>query len=476
MIASTTGVVLGAVKTHEYGQNGVKCAAIIVGVFGFSGMIGSAAVIWLILTGRRERARLEKRWAEDERAKEASCLRERRSERRLRQVIMDRERSLSRGRSRGQDRDLNARHAVSPIPSFRAMTPASTSPTRSPDHKSQPVSKRVRFPWPSPMDVSDDFSDDDLDDAIDLKKNLETLQGIKQEINQGINRAFNDEIAQEAGKEFYQKQNHGIDDSCVDSRDKDKYNGSHEEQGKAPATRNLRISASTAFEDLDPLDTDCDKNDKREIPVPARTVRSKFSLPFHHPNPLPTPPESRHTSPTPLNTTSTYINPSSTHPYPTAPGLYNYLRYPGAPKHTPLHSLTAHSDNNLASSKSNSQGDTIITPPPPTYRIHGWGDGGLGSEQSDDNFRAMLDVADDAGSEDERDRQLRRQRSQERVEQWANSFHEEAVGEDREEKGKRLREAVEKGLRRVATRKKVRREANVGAGGRRKGWRDGYDG
>lgn len=470
LTALTAAIVLGAVKAHENGQNGVKCAAIIVGVFGFSGMLGSAAVIWLIMTGRKERARLEKRWADDERAKEASCLRERRSEQRLRQVIRSRERSLSRGRSRVQDHDRNSRPAVSKIPSFRAMTPASTSPMRTPDHNTQPMSKRRRSPWPRPMDISDDG---DLDNATDLEKNLETLQGIQQRISQGTSREIHYKIKRETSKENIQKKNHGNDDEGLNRRDKDKNDGSHGQQGMAPARRNLRVSASTIFGDSDPSDTNSGENYKGEIVIPTQTARSKVSLPFHNPNPLPTPPESGHTSPTPLDTASTYISPSSTDTH--SSGLYNYLRYPLAPKTPPLHPAPAHS-NNLAPSDSNTQDDAIMTPLPLQHRIYGWGDGGLGSEQSDDNFRAMLDVADDAGSEDERDRQIRKQKSRERVEQWASSFDEDGGGEDREEKGKRLREAVERGLRRVATRKKVRREANIGVEGRRKGVRDGYGG
>ena len=434
LVALTAAIILGAVKAHESGQNGVKCAAIIVGVFGFSGMIGSAAVIWLILTGRKERARLEKRWADDERAKEANCIRERRSERRLRQVIRNRERSLSRSRSRGEDRGRNTRPAFAKAPSFRAMTPASTSPTQMPDHKTQPMSKRTRSPRPSPIDVSDDNDDD---------TNHETNQDATQETNQ--------------------EKSHENSNIRNDNWDKDENDGGYNKERKAPAMRNLRVSASTTFEDLDALDSEKDEKDEREIAsrpniaIPEKIVRSKVSLPLNDTKPLPALPESGHTSPIPLNTTSTYINSSSTGPHPTAPGLYNPLRYPPF-EQTPMHPATMHSNN---PAPPNAQSDAIISP-----RIYGWGDGGLGSAQSDDNFQAMLDLADDAGSEDERDRQLRRQKSLEKVERWASTFDSEAVEEDREVKGKRLREAVERGLRRVATRKKERREVAVGAEGR----------
>ena len=460
LIALTAAIILGAVKAHESGQNGVKCAAIIVGVFGFSGMIGSAAVIWLILTGRKERARLEKRWADDERAKEVNCIRERPSERRLRQVIRNRERSLSRSRSRGEDRDKITRPALAKVPTFRAMTPASISPTRMPDHMTQPMSKRTRSPWPSPMDVSDD-NDDDLNDAIDQEKSQKTKQETKQENKQNTNQETN------------QERSHENDDIRNDNRDKDENDGGHDKEGKAQATRNLRVSASITFLDLDPSDTENDENDEGDIAsrpniaISEQRVRSKVSPPFDDTKPLAALPESSHTSPLPLHATSTYISSSSTGPHPTAPRFYNSLRYPPY-EQTPMHPATMHSRN---PAPPNAQPDAVTTHP----RIHGWGDGGLGSAQSDDNFQAMLDVADDAGSEDERDRQLRRQKSQEKVERWASTFDTESVvGEDRELKGKRLREAVERGLRRVATRKKERREAAVGAEGG-KGLSDGFD-
>ena len=459
LIALTAAIILGAVKAHESGQNDVKCAAIIVGVFGFSGMIGSAAVIWLILTGRKERARLEKRWTDDERAKEANCIRERRSERHLRQVIRDRERSLSRSRSRGEDRDRITRPAFAKVPSFRAMESASISPAQMPDYKTQPMSKRTRSPWPSPMDVSDD-NDDDLDDAIDQEKNQEIRQEPKQENKQKPNNESNHESNQEANQGNDQEKSHENDDVRNDNWEKDENDGGHEKEGKAPATRNLRVSASTTFEDLDALDTENDENDEGEIisrpsiALPEQTVLSKVSPSLNDTKPLPALPESGQTSPIPLNITSTYINSSSTGLHPTAPGFYKSLRYPPY-EQTPMHPATMHSRN---PAPSNVQGDAI-TP----LRIYGWGDGGLGSAQSDDNFQAMLDLEDDAGSEDERDRQLRRQKSLEKVERWASTFDSEAVGEDREQKGKRLREAVERGLRRVAMRKKERRQAAVTA-------------
>ena len=468
LIALTAAIVIGAVKVHEHGPNGAKCAAIIVGVFGFSGMVGSAAVVWLILTGRKERARLEKRWADDERAKEASCIRERHSERRLRRVIRNRERSLSRSRSRVQDRDRTIRPAVAKIPSFRAMTPASTSPTRMIDHKAQPVSRRTRSPWPRHMDVSDNV-DDDLDEVIYQGKSQETKQGTQQEIKQETNQETNQETKQEATQKTNQEDDHQNDDSRNDNRAKHENDGGHAKEGSGPATRSLRVSASTTFEDLDPLDTENDENDEEEtarrpnIAIPEHQVRSKVSL-LKDPKPLPALPESDDASPIPLNTTSTYVNSSSANPHPTALGLYNSPRYPPL-QQTPMDTATVHS-NKLA--PSHAQGNDV-TPPP----IQGWGDGGLGSAQSDDNFQAMLDWADDAGSEDEKDRQLRRQKSQEKVEEWANTVDLEAEGEDREMKGKRLREAVERGLMRVATRKKERRV--VAVGGKAGVWGEGSE-
>ena len=77
----------------------------------------------------------------------------------------------------------------------------------------------------------------------------------------------------------------------------------------------------------------------------------------------------------------------------------------------------------------------------------------------------MLDLAEDAGSEDEAARRSRRQRVRERVEAWAwdgvaGSAPRDG-GAERGERGKGVREAVERGLGRVARRKRERRGAGV---------------
>ncbi|CAD6582361.1 MAG: hypothetical protein ASARMPREDX12_000912, partial [Alectoria sarmentosa] len=351
LIASTAALVLGAVKAHQRGENGAKCAAIIVGVFGFSGMVGSAAVIWLVLTGRKERARLEKRWADEEKVKEARSFREREKESYVRESIKDREQSLSRSRSRGRGRDRVTRPAVT---SVRATTP--TPASQMPDHNTQPVSKRARSPWPSPVDFSNDI-DDDPDDAIQEENDKE----IRIEKDSNYN----------------------------DNGNEDEKHSGQDEKVASQAPQNLRDSASTYFQDLDPSDSENEDNNNNnkesDIAILEREILSKLSLPLNDckpPTPLadPSPP-----SPIPPNT--------HTNSHPTSPEPYN------PPQQPPTH---------------------LLSPPPPNTiprLCHGL----QGSAQSDDNFLAMLDLAaeDDAGSEDEIERQRRRQRGKEKVEAWA---------------------------------------------------------
>jgi hypothetical protein len=135
LIASTAGIILCAVRAHEYNSDGGgKAAFVIVGVFGFAGMIGSAAVGWLVWQGRRERARLEERWTVEEEMKERRSVRESSRANAVLRSIKERERSLSRSRSRSRGRASHrppiATREERPyselIPSFRAMTPTAT--------------------------------------------------------------------------------------------------------------------------------------------------------------------------------------------------------------------------------------------------------------------------------------------------------------------------------------------------------------
>lgn len=135
LIALTAGILMCAVRAHEYNEDGGgKAAFVIVGVFGFAGMIGSAAVGWLVWQGRKERARLEERWTVEEEMKERRSARETSRAKEVLRSIKERERSLSRSRSRSRGR---ASHRSPPaarqqrlyselIPSFRAMTPTAT--------------------------------------------------------------------------------------------------------------------------------------------------------------------------------------------------------------------------------------------------------------------------------------------------------------------------------------------------------------
>lgn len=432
LIALTVAIVLGAVKAHQHGQNGAKCAAIIVGVFGFSGMVGSAALIWLILTGRKERARVEKRWADEEKVKEARSDRERRTESQIREIIRDRERSLSRSRSRGRGRDRVTRPAAAKIPSFRAMTPTSTSSARMPDHNTQPVRRRGRSPWPRTIDVSNDV-DDDPDDAIDEEND-------KEDNNEKVS-------------------NH----NKTVGKDKEEDITRHDEEGKAQAAQTTRDSASTHFQDLDPVERENEDNSRAEtasrpdITILEQEILSMVSPPSNESNPFPAHPDPAHTSPIPLNTSSTYMNSSPPDPLPPASEPYTL------PQHPPIEPTPSDPDilpSNHHVGIENPQGDHNNTP---ADRFVRWKHGGFGPAQSDDNFQAMLDLADDMGSEDERDRQLRRQKSNERVEKWACTLDLEAEGGvEREARGKRLREAVERGIQRMATRKRERRGGVVG--------------
>lgn len=135
LIALTAGIILCAVRAHEYNSDGGgKAAFVIVGVFGFAGMIGSAAVGWLVWQGRRERARLEERWTVQEEMKERRSVRESSRVNAVLRSIKERERSLSRSRSRSRGRASHrppvATREERPyselIPSFRAMTPTAT--------------------------------------------------------------------------------------------------------------------------------------------------------------------------------------------------------------------------------------------------------------------------------------------------------------------------------------------------------------
>lgn len=135
LIALTAGILLCAVRAHEYNADGGgKAAFVIVGVFGFAGMIGSAAVGWLVWQGRKERARLEEMWTVEEEMKDRRSVRETSRANEVLRSIRERERSLSRSRSRSRGRATNRPLSTTPqerlhselIPSFRAMTPTAT--------------------------------------------------------------------------------------------------------------------------------------------------------------------------------------------------------------------------------------------------------------------------------------------------------------------------------------------------------------
>lgn len=469
LMASTAAVVLGAFTAHQYGQNGVKCAATIVGVFGFSGTVGSAAVMWLILTGRKERARLEKRWADEEKVKEAVSRRGRRTESQLRAIIKDRERSLSRSRSRGRDRDRDRalRPAGARIRSFRSfelMTPTPTPSSWMPDHGVQGRSRRARSPWPRARDVTDDVDDDSedgLDRKVDKEKDYEKdvryngAGGNQKDEERDVEKSKHNG---KGDKEDAEERDYEKDGIYIDNR---KNHGSHEQEDMALAAKDARVSASTQFQDLDSIYSAGDDDTKTEMASPPNMIMlqpkvlSKASLPLDVYKPLPAIPDPDYTSPAPRNFTSPYVSSSLSDLY---SGVLEPFHSSTNPlfQHAPSNTDIACS-NRLRTRRARSDDDS----PPDVIR---WTNRGLGSSQSDDNFEAMLDLADDAGSEDERDRQLRKQRSLATVTKWASavSLEAEAEGAEREEKGRGLMDALQKGIRRVASKKKERRKETVG--------------
>ncbi len=398
LIALTAAVVLGAMKAHENGQNGAKSAAIILGVFGFCGMVGSAAVIWLIVTGRRARARLERRWADEEKVKEARGVRERERESHMRESIRDRERSLSRSRSRGRDRGPITRPAIAKKASFRAMTISDASSSQRPDHHSR--SRRRNSAWLRPVGVSHGIHDP-LDDGSDEQASKEK-DGENGEGQNGD------------GKE-------------------DEGTGGRDTEDKAQATQLRTDSTTTSFLDLDTSDSEDDDDDSHtlETPSPQKTAAFRQKTPqSDDPNIYPALP-TRHASPSPLNTTSTYLNSSPTDPYPSTPSTHT-----------------------AQSNRFNSENPPHDTIPIPRLRH-----GGLGSAQSDENFRAMLEVEGDLGSEDEAERRARRERVVGRVEEWRSRDSLRGEVGEREERRRRVRVMVERGVRRVRERKRGWREA-----------------
>ena len=285
LIALTAAIVLGAIKARQQGLNGTKCAAIIVGVFGFSGIVGSAAVIWFIVTGRRERARLEKRWADEERVKEARGMRERQREAHIRESIKDRERSLSRSQSRGRGRERTPRPAVAKNPSHRAMTPAPPRSRLRRSQSSNTLSEKTDSLVPRPLKISKDNLGDHSH-AIDGKS---------------------------------KEQSHEHSDN--DDRDKDKNDDhdGHHEGGNVQVTRRIKDSASTQVQDTEPSKREIHENEQLDAgsrlmiatlneECPSETsphIDESEQFPVH-------PEDSGYTSPTPLNTSSTtYVDSSS---------------------------------------------------------------------------------------------------------------------------------------------------------------------
>jgi len=133
VILVTIAIVLGAATAHARGAGSAKVAVVVLVIWGFALMIGSAAGGWTVWKGRKERARLERQWAVEEERKERRSIREKMKEENKRQEIKERERSLSRTRSQSRGRSLRGvqrRPALGSRPSFQEMTPA---PSHHPD-------------------------------------------------------------------------------------------------------------------------------------------------------------------------------------------------------------------------------------------------------------------------------------------------------------------------------------------------------
>lgn len=157
LIVATVAIALCAVHAHDYNSDGgAKAAFVIIAVFGFAGMLGSAAVGWLTWQGRKERARLEKRWTADEEMKERRSVREQRRASEVLRSIKERERSLSRSRSRSRGRPTHRppqatrdeRPYSELIPSFRELTPTASG---APSAATEPVGDSE---WTNRLDLS----------------------------------------------------------------------------------------------------------------------------------------------------------------------------------------------------------------------------------------------------------------------------------------------------------------------------------
>ena len=435
LIALTAAVVLAAfIKGREVGQTGVQCAAVIVGVCGFSGVVGSAAVIWMILRKRRRRKRLEARWVEEERVKDARGVRERWIESRVRESIWERERSLSRRSRRGRkvpgDRKMMSEGRIS----FKSMTPMPTSSSQGRSQSQRSKSRRVQSPWPRSLNISD--GSDDSDDRT--HENNTTQYKHKVSSSQ-----------------------HPID--AVEIRDSEVLGI---ECNKARKIPRMRVSTATHFLDLDPSDSEDDEDGEcsvvefvgqREeaIEMKMEFKRLSFTCPgptYLDEKPLPEIPDEGPLSPrirrgsNTATTTITYRDSANSHfvalmvPYNSpqisrqqhhrkqpppspSPSTFFFLldtkllnsKLANLAHHHPTSSFSTSSSSSSFSSPSSLSSSHLHTIIP---RLN---NGNLGSEQSDLNFQAMLEMPDDLadymGSEDERVREGR-ERAVERVEMW----------------------------------------------------------
>ena len=199
IIFMTTAIVLGAATAHNRGPGSAKVAVVVLVVWGFVLVIGSAAGGWTVWEGRKQRARLEKEWAIEEEIKEKQRIREKAKEEFMRSRIKERHRSLSGNRAR---RSTSHGRSITGVgdkyperrPSFQAMAPAGNTPA--PSQYPYDNEDATMPPLPIPVDAIGDtgpggrrsstmthFFDDKISDQDPNEDGAELLHQARQQNN-----------------------------------------------------------------------------------------------------------------------------------------------------------------------------------------------------------------------------------------------------------------------------------------------------
>ncbi|KAL2047697.1 hypothetical protein N7G274_000739 [Stereocaulon virgatum] len=448
VVALTIGITLGATSAHSRREGATQVAAIVLGITGFVGMICTLALGWLTWSGRQARARLERKWVDEEEAKETRSLREKNREEMVRANIRERERNLCRDPSvsRGRRRDI-----AWVLPSFKSLTP---SPPPKDSHEAD-----ANLP-PTPRKGKEKMPE--------LRPTLPTIHSAnavaQTESEVGI------EKDGASNYTHYLDLNESSEEVVppVSAIDKDKELG----RASVPTVPELQASASTAEAalrtapeaepDLALRDYEVEKGVSKESgedrTVSPQPVKARSNT-MHEPNPTTTPQPTELTNssilqpPSPTLLTSNPISSPSPNPTPTPnqtaqpltdlhtaliasfrptshptnitprsspvtlPKHQHQHQHPTSPSPTShnLHAPSArpssiHRAETLIHHGSTSQMGNTPRPVPPT----------LGSNQSDTNFLAMIE---NSGSEsgDEDVRAYRREKSREKVGGWAGS-------------------------------------------------------